>query len=208
MVRLSSAKELGADTKHLVFPDETEAETSVLYRPVSIFAMACGCTLLVSGALADVVGSRPIFLLGCLLQSLFSLACGLSHTGTQLIVYRAFSGAATSLCVPAAVSIIYDTYPAGQRRNLAFAMMGGGQPVGWAIGLTVGGVVADTIGWPWGFHIVVVCNSVVLVLAAWQLPSNAKQSPPISWRRLVFDIDWVGAVLASISLALLSYVLA
>ncbi|KAL8969054.1 MAG: hypothetical protein Q9197_004547 [Variospora fuerteventurae] len=47
----------------------------------------------------NVLFCRPIFLLGCLLQSLFSLACGLSHTGTQLIVYRAFSGAATSLSV-------------------------------------------------------------------------------------------------------------
>jgi MFS family permease len=177
-------------------------------RPISMYALANGCTLLISGSVSDVVGSREIFLLGCFLQSIFSMACGLSQTGPQLISFRVLSGLATSLCLPSAVSIISENFPSGKLRNIAFSLMGGGQPIGFGIGLTLGGVFADTVGWPWGFHAVAIINTVVLVLGIWQLPMKDKNALPVSWKRLAFDVDWVGALTASPSLALLSYVLA
>jgi MFS family permease len=149
-----------------------------------------------------------MFLLGSFLQCLFTLTSGLAQTGTQLIFSRALSGVAASLCLPSAVSIIYDTFPAGQWRNMAFASMGGGQPIGFGIGLTVGGVLTTTVGWSWGFHIVTITNMVVLTLTTWQLPVKSEHAPPLSWRRLAFDVDWIGALIASTSLALLSFVLA
>ena len=174
-----------------------------------MYALTSGCTLLISGSIVDVVGSREIFLLGCFLQCVFSLFCGLSQTGTQLIIYRALSGLATSLCLPSAVGLISENFPPGQLRNFAFASMGGGQPIGFGIGLTVGGIFADTIGWPWGFHIVAVTNSVVLAVAVWQLPRKREEdATPVQWGRMAFEIDWVGAIIASCSLAMLSYVLA
>lgn len=91
---------------------------------------------------------------------------------------------------------------------MAFALMGGGQPVGFSLGLTVGGTLTNTIGWSWGFQIVAMTTAIVLVLAAGQFPAKSKNAPPISWRRLACDIDWVGAIIASISLGLLSYMLA
>jgi MFS family permease len=148
-----------------------------------------------------------MYLTGSALQSVFTVACGLSRTGGQLIVFRGFAGVASSFCLPSAVSIITSTFPVGKRRNIAFAFMGGGQPIGFSIGLTLGGVFAETIGWQWGFHIAAIVNSVIFFLALWGLPkSNDQQS--ITWSRVVNEIDWVGATVASTSLALLSYVLA
>ncbi len=86
--------------------------------------------------------------------------------------------------------------------------MGGGQPVGFGLGLALGGVLAGTIGWEWGFYIAGIINFMVLGPAAWQLPRNVENAPPVSWQRLVDEIDWVGALIASTSLAMLSYVLA
>ncbi|KAL8917211.1 MAG: hypothetical protein Q9172_005941 [Xanthocarpia lactea] len=176
---------------------------SVPAPPVSP-SLACSS----SCAVTDATSSRLMFLLGCFLQCLFTSACGFAQTGTQLIVFRALSGVAASFCLPASVSIIYDTFPAGPWRNAAFASMGGGQPVGYGVGLVLGGILTSTAGWPWGFHVVALTNSIVLVLAAWQLPVNSDSAPPVSWRRLAFGIDWIGAFIASISLALLSYILA
>ena len=182
--------------------------TNPSYRPASIFALTCGCTLLLLGSLTDIVGSRLMYLLGCLSQCAFTLACGLSKTGTQLILFRAFSGVAASFCLPSAVSIVNNTFPAGQRRNLAFASMGGGLNMGFGTGLTLGGVFADTIGWQWGFHTAAILNFIVLILASWYLPKNAENASSVSWQRAALNIDWVGAIIASSSLALLSYVLA
>jgi len=176
-------------------------------RPASIYALTCGCSLLLLGSIADVVGSRPMYLIGCLLQSVFTLACGLSRNGTQLIIFRALAGVAISFCLPSAVSIITNTFPTGKRRNAAFASMGGGQPIGFSLGLTLGGVFADSIGWRWGFYVAAMFNTIVFLLAIWGLPKNL-DTGPVTWRRLVYDIDWVGAIIASTALAMMSYVFA
>lgn len=102
--------------------------TGLLLWPSSIFSLTSGCTLLLSGSIADVVGSRNMYLLGTMLQSGFTLACGLSQTSAQLILFRGFAGVASSFCLPSAVSIITNTFEEGPRRNAAFACMGGGQP--------------------------------------------------------------------------------
>ncbi|TEA17297.1 putative MFS-type transporter [Colletotrichum sidae] len=144
---------------------DVNLEGSLLLWPASVYALTCGCTLLLSGAMADLFGARQLYLLGCFFQSVFTLACGLANTGTQLIVFRAFAGVAISMCLPSAVSIITHAFPSGKRRNIAFASMGGGQPIGFSVGLSVGGVFTDTIGWRWGFHMAAIINTVIFLIA-------------------------------------------
>ena len=176
-----------------------------------------GCTLLISGAIADTLGSRFMYLTGCVLQAGFILGCGLSRNSTQIIVFRGLSGVALSFCLPPAVSIITRSFT-GKRRDLAFAAMGGGQPVGFSIGLALGGVLTDTIGWRYGFYVSAVFNVVIFAIALWGLPrsidgpSDAVGPTDYTWAdkfgQLKHDVDWVGAVIASTSLAMLSYALA
>ena len=45
-------------------------------------------------------------------------------------------------------SLTTNTFARGQWRNLAFASIGVGQPIGYSVGLVLGGVFTDTIGWP------------------------------------------------------------
>lgn len=158
-----------------------------------------------------------MYMLGSILQSVFTLGCGLSRNATQLIIFRGLSGIAIAFCLPSAVSIITSTLD-GKRRNFAFAAMGGGQPVGFSIGLTLGGVLTDSIGWRWGFYSAAVANTVVIVVALWGLPSSIDgvgdtsvaeiPSWPQRWHRVKTEIDWVGALIASTALAMLSYVFA
>ncbi|KAJ9606539.1 hypothetical protein H2200_008547 [Cladophialophora chaetospira] len=180
---------------------------SVLLWPSSIYALTCGCSLILSGAVADVVGSRTMYLLGCMLQSAFTLACGLARNSFQLLFFRALAGIAIAFCLPAAVSLITAYFPHGQRRNFAFAMMGAGQPVGFSVGLVVGGVLADGPGWRVGFYIAAAINTVFLGLAIFGLPRPAEPTK-ISLRGLRTEIDWPGALVLSTALGLLSYVFA
>ncbi|KAF9696583.1 hypothetical protein EKO04_005214 [Ascochyta lentis] len=184
---------------------ELELGPDVLLWPISIYALTCGCTLLLLGSIADVVGSRPMYLIGCFLQSGFTLACGLAETSTQIIVFRGFAGIAISFCLPSAVSIITSTFPQGKSRNIAFASMGGGQPIGFSIGLVLGGVFAETIGWRWAFHISAIINSAVFVIALFGLPKVQDKKEDV-WSRIKNDIDWVGITIGSASVALLSVI--
>ncbi|KAF2445625.1 MFS general substrate transporter [Karstenula rhodostoma CBS 690.94] len=139
----------------------------------------------------------------CVLQSAFTLACGLAQTSTQLITFRALAGVAISFCLPSAVSIITSTFPEGKSRNLAFASMGGGQPIGFSLGLTLGGVFSNTIGWRWGFHIAAIINSVVFVIALFGLPKVDTAHKDV-WKRLRTEIDWIGIAIGAASLTMLS----
>jgi MFS family permease len=145
--------------------------------------------------------------LGNALQTLFTLGTGLSNNATQIIIIRALCGVSSSFCLPSAVSLVISSFPKGKRRNVAFASMGGGLPIGFSIGLIMGGLCAGTIGWEWGFYITAILNLVVLVLLAWKLPVTDLNNPSIHWNKLRTDVDWLGVALISSSLGLLLYVL-
>ncbi|KAG2168453.1 hypothetical protein JADG_008192 [Aureobasidium aubasidani] len=128
------------------------------------------------------------------------------HTA-QIIAFRSFSGIAASFCLPSAVSLINEVFPPGKERNITFAMMGGAQPFGFGIGMVLGGVFTGTIGWQWGFHVAAIINFFMFILAAWQLPPTPVAHKQRIWSRLATDIDWLGLILASGFLAMLSYVI-
>ena len=149
-----------------------------------------------------------MYILGCFLQSVFTLACGLAQSPFQLIFFRGLAGIAIAFCLPSAVSLITTYFPHGKRRNMAFAAMGGGQPVGFSIGLTVGGVLVDSsAGWRAGFYVAAGINSLVLVMTIWGLPRIQREGS-LSYDRLIKEVDWTGALLLSSSLGMLSYVFA
>ena len=181
---------------------------SLLLWPASIYALTCGCTLILSGAIADVVGPRFMYILGAALQSVFTLACGLAQTSAQMILFRGLAGVAIAFCLPSAVSLITSYFPHGRRRNMAFATMGGGQPVGFAIGLVVGGILADSNAtWRGGFYVAAGINTVVLAVTFLGLPKLERETGLV-WKRLWEEIDWTGALLLSAGLGMLSYVFA
>ncbi|PGH16575.1 hypothetical protein AJ79_01681 [Helicocarpus griseus UAMH5409] len=176
--------------------------------PVSVYGLTCGCTLLLSGSIADVIGSRKVFLTGCFLLSAFTLGCGLAKTAIQLIMFRAISGIAMSLCLPSAVSIITTAFPTGKRRNIAFACLGAAQPVGFSVGVALGGVLVDTIGWRYGYYLFTGINALFFLTAIWGVPADTRKTGQSTWKRLTYEIDWIGTVLISASLGLFSYTFA
>jgi MFS family permease len=168
-----------------------------------VYSLTCGCTLLLLGSIADAVGSRPMYLAGCLFQTAFTLACGLSRTSAQIIIFRGFGGVASSFLLPSAVSIVSETFPDGKQRNMAFAFLGGSQPVGFSVGLLLGGL-SNKIGWRWGFYLASIVSGGIFALAFWALPQREQKRSDL-WAHLKHGIDWIGIVIGSASVGLLSY---
>lgn len=171
-----------------------------------MYALTCGCTLLLSGSLVDLCGCRIMYLTGASLMIAFTLGCGLAKTGIQLIMFRAFSGIALSLCLPSATSMITKTFPVGRGRNTAFACFGAGQPLGFSFGLVLAGVLVQTIEWRACYYIVTGVTFIFFIAAVWLLPLDDRK--PLTLRNNGQSIDWIGAAMASSSLGLFSYVLA
>lgn len=187
---------------------DVQLSQELLLWPQTVVSLVSACTLLLSGSVCDVLGSKNIYLVGSFLQSTFILGAGLAQTGPQILVFRGFMGLAQSMCLTSSVSIIMTSFPAGRRRNVAFACMGGGQPIGFSVGLLLAGILTQTIGWRFGMYLVAGINFALVVLAAFGIDGSKSISERGTWVRFKRDIDWVGTLLASASLAMLSYVLA
>lgn len=184
------------------------SEALILW-PVAVYNLAAGCLLLIFGAVADIIGTKIMWLTGTYLYIAFTLAVGFSRSGIQIIMFRTFQGASIAMSLPTTVSLITNTFCKGSWRNTAFAIVGIGSPLGFALGLVLGGIFVDTIGWRWAYYITAVINFLISTSAVWLLPTihHANHSDS-RIRRLSRDIDWVGAIIISAGLGLLLYILA
>ncbi|GAM85535.1 hypothetical protein ANO11243_035420 [Dothideomycetidae sp. 11243] len=183
--------------------------TALQIWPISITALTCGCTLLLAGSIGDALGAKIMYICGTFLQAVFVLGSGLSRNAFEIILFRGLTGVAISFCLPSAVSIITSCF-GGKKRNMAFAFLGAGQPVGFSIGLILGGLLTQHVTWRVGFHIGAGIIASNIILIVWAVPAQAAHE--LSWeakkRKILHDIDWIGAGLASVSLAMSSYVFA
>jgi MFS family permease len=120
-----------------------------------------------------------------------------------------FQGASIAISLPTTVSLITNTFTKGSWRNAAFATVGIGSPLGFALGLVLGGVFTDTVGWRWAYYITAMINFLISTSAVWLLPNvHTGYHSDSRTRRLARDIDWIGAVIISAGLGLLLYILA
>ncbi|KAI3570814.1 major facilitator superfamily domain-containing protein [Fusarium oxysporum f. sp. albedinis] len=120
---------------------------SLAFWPSSVQGLTTASTLLLTGAIADVLGPRPVNLSGCILNCIFILTCGLVKNGEQLVVLRALQGIATALHLSSSVALVTQVQPQGRERNVAFACLGLSQLLGFSSSLVVGGILIDTLGW-------------------------------------------------------------
>lgn len=82
-------------------------------------------------------------------------------------------------------------------------------PLGFAVGLVLGGVFVSNVGWRVGYYASGAIGVLVFVVGIWVLPKDPELGSMNSvMRRLATEIDWVGAMIASGSSAMISYVLA
>ncbi|KAH6882116.1 major facilitator superfamily domain-containing protein [Alternaria rosae] len=186
-------------------------ERSLYLWPSSVYGLTSGAALLIAGSVADIVGARPVELVGILLLGVFTLACGFAQTGGQLVAFRALQGVALALHLPASVAIITGAVPSGRARNLGFACLGFSQPLGFAVGLVLSGVMIERAGWRSGFYLTGGCTLAVAVAALWtlpKLPSQNQDGMVVLWKKVGREIDWVGGMISSGGLAILAYVLA
>lgn len=124
-----------------------------------------GALLLAGGRLSDVFGRRRMFMLGLVLLILASLACGWAPSAGVLLGARAAQGISAALLVPAALSLVMNTFPHEEERNKALAAWSAVGGAGATAGLLLGGLVTVTLGWQWIFFINVPLGGAMLLLS-------------------------------------------
>src|SRR5205807_8278888 len=82
---------------------------------VTGYALTFGALMLTGGKLADLLGRRLVFVLGLIVFTFSSLACGLAGSASILIAARVVQGVGAALMNPSTLSIITVTFPPRQR---------------------------------------------------------------------------------------------
>jgi EmrB/QacA subfamily drug resistance transporter len=132
--------------------DELGISQAGLEWVVNAYALTFGVLLLSGGKLADLLGRRRIFIIGLIIFTASSLACGLATGSAMLITARTIQGVGAAMMNPATLSIITATFPPRQR-GMAIGIWAGISAMALAIGPLVGGILTQKINWSWIFFI-------------------------------------------------------
>jgi len=167
---------------------------------VSAYAIVFGGTLLLGGRLADLLGRRRLFVGGLVLFAATSLLCGLAWSGGSLVAFRALQGLGGAVLAPAALSLLMTSFAEGPERNRALGIYGAASGSGAAVGVLLGGVLTNYVGWQWIFFI----NVPVGIAAALLAPVVLRESRADLGHR---HFDLGGAITVTGGLMLLVYAL-
>ncbi len=116
------------------------------------------------GRFGDMFGRVRMYNLGFAVFTLGSLLCGLSHTGTQIVVFRIVQGIGGALISSNSGAIIADTIPASERGR-AYGVMAVGWSMGAVLGILLGGVIVTFVTWRYIFFINLPIGLVALVIS-------------------------------------------
>jgi EmrB/QacA subfamily drug resistance transporter len=124
----------------------------------------------VSGWLADRFGTRKVFMLAVTLFTLGSLACALSTSLTQLVIFRVLQGVGGAMMMPVARLALLRAYPRSELLPvLNFVTMPG--LVGPILGPVLGGVLVTWASWHWIFLINIPIGITGLLYARKYMPN-------------------------------------
>jgi MFS family permease len=189
--------------------DEVQLDSGLLLWPTSVFYLTAGSCLMLAGSIADVIGTRPMVLAANMLLIVSAFACGAARNGGEVIAFRGLQGISFAMAVPASVSIISTNIASGRPRNLGFSCLGFASPLGFLMGLVLGGVMVDNVGWRPAFYLAGATTAALCLFGFWALPHDTQpRSSKTIWTQLASDIDWVGTFVLSAGITILSYVLA
>jgi EmrB/QacA subfamily drug resistance transporter len=166
---------------------------------VTAYALTFAALLITGGKLADMFGRRRIFMIGLVVFTLSSLACGLAPSAGFLVGARAVQGVGAALMNPATLSIITATFPP-KERGQAIGIWAGVSALALAIGPLAGGLIVDNINWNWIFYINVPVGVLGLIVSRLVITESRDTSHEQS-------IDLPGLLTSCLGLFALTYAL-
>jgi MFS transporter, DHA2 family, multidrug resistance protein len=153
-----------------------------------------------TGWLGAVFGLRRSLATNTALFIGFSIACALSSSLTEMILFRAGQGFTGGVLIPTAITIVRTRLPKSQQ-GIGIALFGLTATFAPAIGPTVGGWLTDNLSWHYIFYLNLLPGPVALAL---QL--SVLDKAPMKLEELAKG-DWLGIGLMALGLPALTFVL-
>ena len=124
--------------------------------------------------MADRGNRRNIMSIALLIWSVMTVASGLSRSFAQLMAARIGVGVGEAGCTPPAHSIISDSFPT-ERRATALSIYSLGVPIGLLFGFSLGGLIAEQVGWRTAFFVAGAPGVALALLTRLTLPERRRR---------------------------------
>ncbi len=174
---------------------DLQATSSELQWIVDAYAMVFAGLLLLSGAIGDRLGRRPILLGGLALFAVAAAAATFVDSPGGLIAARSVMGIGAAAIMPSTLAIITNVFPADERdRAVAiWAGVAGGSAL---LGLLVSGLLLEWFAWPSVFAFSSAFGFAALVASVAIAPNSTADET---------GLDIVGGVVSVLALSTLVY---
>ncbi|MEM1332258.1 MAG: DHA2 family efflux MFS transporter permease subunit [Actinomycetota bacterium] len=138
----------------VAFPDIVasfdDVPTSQLSWVLNAYTIVLAALLVPAGKLADRLGHKRAFLVGSVLFTAASVACGLAPTAPILIVFRVVQAVGGATLIPSSFALILRAFPPA-KIPVAIALWGATGAVAGAVGPTLGAALVEWADWRWVF---------------------------------------------------------
>jgi EmrB/QacA subfamily drug resistance transporter len=133
---------------------------------ITAYTLAFGGLLLLGGRIADSIGRKRAFLIGVAGFAVASALSGASTNLGTLASTRALQGVFGALLAPTALSLLAVTFTEPHDRARAFGVYGAIAGGGAALGLVLGGLLAQYLDWRWCLYVNVPI-ALIAAVGAW-----------------------------------------
>jgi EmrB/QacA subfamily drug resistance transporter len=184
---------------NIAIPDMTRrlhAGLDEILWVLNAYILVYAILLITAGRLGDLFGPKPLFIIGLVIFTLASVACGLAQNPAQLIIFRIVQGVGGALLTPQTLSVLTVIFPP-DKRGAAFGIWGAVAGVATVAGPTLGGWLVTAFDWRWIFFVNLPIGILALILALIVMPDIRLH------RR--HRLDWLGTALATLGLFLVTY---
>ncbi len=160
---------------------------------MDVYLIAFGSLLLLAGRFGDLFGRKRMFLSGLAAFTVASLLCGLSTGPAMLIAARFAQGIGGAMVAAVSLGMIVTLFPEPWEQAKAIGAFSFVGAAGASIGLVLGGVLTQTVGWHWIFFVNVPIGILVGLPAVRVLDADRGMG-------LRGGADWLGGLLVTAGL--------
>src|SRR4051794_7551184 len=172
---------------------ELHASATGITWMVTAYLLVASIATPIFGRLGDMFGKQRLLAIALACFAVGSVVCALSDSLAMMIVGRGLQGLGGGV-FPLSFGIIRDEFPR-ERIPTGIALLGAIAAVGSAIGLPLGGVLADGPGFHWVFLLAAIMGALATVTTHLFVPESPVRNPG--------KVDFAGAAILGVGLAAL-----
>jgi EmrB/QacA subfamily drug resistance transporter len=169
-----------------------DTSVTTIQAIITFYSLVMAALMITGGKVGDLMGRRRAFAIGMAIYACGSALTAASWNVASLALgWSVLEGIGAALVMPALVALVAGNFT-GERRALAYGIVGGMAGVGIAVGPILGGWMTTYYSWRWVFVGEVVVAAVILLLVR-AVEDSPREGPAP-------QLDLVGSVLSAVGL--------